>query len=63
MIGDIADRTPGASKHDILNAVGSDSRVGKKCATLAAQSAAANCDVWLQVPAPWLRIWRSLLPS
>ena len=34
MIGDIADRTPGASKHDILNAVGSDSRVGKKCASL-----------------------------
>ena len=32
MIGDIADRTPGASKLDILNAVGSDSRVGKKCA-------------------------------
>ena len=32
MIGDIADRSPGANKHDILNAVGSDSRVGKKCA-------------------------------
>ena len=32
MIGDIADRTPGASKLHILNAVGSDSRVGKKCA-------------------------------
>ena len=31
MIGDIADRSPGANKHDILNAVGSDSRVGKKC--------------------------------
>jgi len=30
MIGDIADRTPGADKLDILNAVGSDSRVGKK---------------------------------
>jgi len=30
MIGDIADRSPGANKHDILNAVGSDSRVGKK---------------------------------
>jgi len=30
MIGDIADATPGANKHDILNAVGSDSRVGKK---------------------------------
>ena len=32
MIGDIADRSPGANKHDILNAVGSDSRVGKKYA-------------------------------
>lgn len=30
MIGDIADRTPNANKYDILNAVGSDSRVGKK---------------------------------
>lgn len=31
MIGDIADRTPGASKEDILLAVGRDSRVGPKC--------------------------------
>ena len=31
MIGDIADRTPGANKDDILRAVGSDSRVGLKC--------------------------------
>eukprot|EP00296_Roombia_truncata_P007766 JP446218.1.p1 GENE.JP446218.1~~JP446218.1.p1 ORF type:complete len:387 (-),score=121.56 JP446218.1:225-1274(-) len=30
MIGDIADKTPGANKHDILDAVGADSRVGKK---------------------------------
>jgi len=30
MIGDIADRTPNANKYDILNAVGSDGRVGKK---------------------------------
>ena len=50
MIGDIADRTPGASKLDILNAVGSDSRVGKKCVcntcrVLRARAAAAvDCD-------------------
>lgn len=31
MIGDIADRTVGAKKEDILRAVGSDSRVGLKC--------------------------------
>jgi len=31
MIGDIADRTPNANKHDILRAVGGDSRVGSKC--------------------------------
>lgn len=31
MIGDIADRTPGADKEDILHAVGSDSRIGQKC--------------------------------
>ena len=30
MIGDVADLTPGADKYDILNAVGADSRVGKK---------------------------------
>ena len=30
-IGDVADRTPGANKFDILRAVGSDSRVGSKC--------------------------------
>jgi nucleotide sugar dehydrogenase len=29
-IGDIADATPGANKDEILNAVGADSRVGKK---------------------------------
>lgn len=29
-IGDIADRTPGANKFDILRAVGDDSRVGRK---------------------------------
>ena len=28
MIGDIADRTPGADKYEILRAVGSDSRIG-----------------------------------
>lgn len=31
MIGDIADNTMGANKYDILNAVGTDSRVGQKC--------------------------------
>jgi UDP-glucose 6-dehydrogenase len=31
MIGDMADRTPGARKEDILSAVGQDSRVGPKC--------------------------------
>lgn len=31
MIGDIADATPNANKDDILNAVGSDTRVGLKC--------------------------------
>eukprot|EP00966_Prymnesium_polylepis_P070323 1634700-Prymnesium_polylepis.1 len=31
VIGDIADRTPGADKHAILAAVGADSRVGAKC--------------------------------
>jgi UDPglucose 6-dehydrogenase len=31
MVGDIADNTPGASKNDILNFVGQDSRVGTKC--------------------------------
>jgi len=31
MIGDIADRTPGAEKFDVLKAVGADSRVGGKC--------------------------------
>jgi UDPglucose 6-dehydrogenase len=30
MIGDVADLTPDANKFDILNAVGSDSRIGKK---------------------------------
>jgi UDPglucose 6-dehydrogenase len=30
MIGDAADKTPGANKNDILNAIGSDSRVGTK---------------------------------
>eukprot|EP00123_Amoebidium_parasiticum_P001648 comp12801_c0_seq1/m.7942 comp12801_c0_seq1/g.7942 ORF comp12801_c0_seq1/g.7942 comp12801_c0_seq1/m.7942 type:complete len:372 (-) comp12801_c0_seq1:643-1758(-) len=30
MVGDIADRTPGANKNDILAAVGADSRVGSK---------------------------------
>eukprot|EP00939_MAST-03C_sp_MAST-3C-sp1_P003089 g3089.t1 len=29
-IGDICDRTPGAEKYTVLNAVGSDSRVGRK---------------------------------
>ena len=31
MIGDIADRTPGADKYKILEAIGHDSRVGTKC--------------------------------
>mmetsp|Transcript_18267 Transcript_18267/g.20309 ORF Transcript_18267/g.20309 Transcript_18267/m.20309 type:complete len:371 (-) Transcript_18267:54-1166(-) len=31
MVGDIADRTPGANKFDILKAVGGDSRIGSKC--------------------------------
>jgi len=31
MIGDIADRTPGADKFDILNAVGKDQRIGTRC--------------------------------
>jgi len=31
MIGDIADKTSGANKFDVLNAVGGDSRVGTKC--------------------------------
>jgi len=31
MVGDIADRTPGAEKHEILAAVGADSRIGTKC--------------------------------
>jgi UDPglucose 6-dehydrogenase len=30
MIGDVADSSPGANKHDILNAIGTDSRIGKK---------------------------------
>lgn len=30
LIGDIADRTPGASKYEICNAIGQDSRVGIK---------------------------------
>jgi nucleotide sugar dehydrogenase len=30
LIGDIADRTPGANKHDITRAIGADSRVGYK---------------------------------
>ncbi len=30
IVGDIADETPGANKYDILNAIGSDSRVGSK---------------------------------
>lgn len=30
MIADVADKTPGANKHDILTAVGSDKRVGSK---------------------------------
>ena len=30
MIGDVADKTEGANKHDILRAIGSDSRVGNK---------------------------------
>ncbi len=52
MIGDIADRTPVASKLDILNAVavGSDSRVGEKCVCnpcrvlRARVTAAVECD-------------------
>jgi nucleotide sugar dehydrogenase len=31
MVGDIADRTPGAEKNEILAAVGADSRIGTKC--------------------------------
>ena len=31
MIGDIADKTPGADKYEILKAIGHDSRVGTKC--------------------------------
>jgi UDPglucose 6-dehydrogenase len=31
MIGDIADKTSGADKFDILAAVGHDSRIGTKC--------------------------------
>jgi len=31
MVGDIADRTPGAEKGEILAAVGADSRIGGKC--------------------------------
>ncbi len=31
MIADIADKTSGADKFDILGAVGQDSRVGTKC--------------------------------
>jgi len=31
MVGDIADSTPDADKHQILKAVGADSRIGKKC--------------------------------
>jgi len=31
MIGDIADRTPGANTDDILKAIGDDQRVGQKC--------------------------------
>merc|ERR1711988_368789 len=31
MVGDIADRTPGAEKNEILQAVGADSRIGGKC--------------------------------
>ena len=30
MIGDVADKTPGANKQDILNAVGSDKRIGHR---------------------------------
>ena len=30
MIGDVADNSPGADKYDILNAIGTDSRIGKK---------------------------------
>jgi len=30
LVGDIADKTPGANKYDILNAIGCDSRVGPK---------------------------------
>jgi UDP-glucose 6-dehydrogenase len=31
LIGDVADRTAGANKMDILRAVGADSRIGPKC--------------------------------
>lgn len=31
MIGDIADKSVGANKYDVLNAVGADSRIGTKC--------------------------------
>merc|ERR1712146_284015 len=31
MVGDIADRTPGADKNELLAAVGADSRIGGKC--------------------------------
>mmetsp|Transcript_45033 Transcript_45033/g.105656 ORF Transcript_45033/g.105656 Transcript_45033/m.105656 type:complete len:408 (-) Transcript_45033:149-1372(-) len=31
MIGDTAERTPGANAHDILQAIGADSRIGSKC--------------------------------
>ena len=62
MIGDIADRTPGASKHDILNAVGSDSRVGKKCVSLLVPE--LELIVFsLQVLASWVWFWWPLLPS
>jgi UDPglucose 6-dehydrogenase len=62
MIGDIADRTPGASKHDILNAVGSDSRVGKKCVSLLVPE--LELIVFsLQVLASWLWFRWPLLPS
>lgn len=31
MIGDIADRTPGANKDDIADALGCDDSIGRKC--------------------------------
>ena len=31
MVGDIADKTPGADKYDILNAIGGDRRIGSLC--------------------------------